>query len=370
MFLKILLTVCLLLASAPSFAQTTPVRFINDWKWEGQAAPLLLALDNGYFEQEALDVTLEMGKGSLDALPKVASGEYDLGSADINSLIKWRVDNPDVDMKAVYIIYNSPPFAVLGRPSLGVTGPLDLEGRTLGAPAFDGAFAQWPAFVEANGILEDRVSIKDVGFPVREPMLAAGDVDAITGFSFTSYITLQQNGVPDTDISLMLMSDFGLDLYGNAIIVNPDFLTENPGVVRAFLRAAVRGFQETIANPTNAVDHVVSRVEGADKEVELKRLVMAIGHHIVTDEVRDIGLGGIVNARLEKSIAQLDSIHDFAVKPSASDVFDESFLPAISARTIVEPPGADGETSTPNNASIDTEEVDPNSSVSDSNLAQ
>lgn len=332
----LLLAITLCVSSASIHAADTSIRFINDWKWEGQAAPLLLALDNGFFAEESLDVSLEIGKGSLDALPKVASGEFDMGSADINSLITWRDKNPDVDMKAIYIIYNSPPFAILGRPSLGVTGPQDLEGHILGAPAFDGAFAQWPAFVVANGILEDRVTIKDIGFPVREPMLAAGEVDAITGFSFTSYIGLQNNGVPASDISLMLMSDFGLDLYGNAIIVNPDFANDNPLAVKAFLRAAVRGYQDTIGNPTAAVEHVLSRLEEPNKEVELKRLIMAIGHHIVTDEVRSDGLGGVIPSRLEKSIAQLDSIHGFSQKPLASDIFNSSFLPALSARRLPE----------------------------------
>lgn len=331
---RILVAAASLLCASLASANTTTIRFINDWKWEGQAAPLLLSLDQGYFAEEGLDVTLDKGTGSVDAIPKVASGEYDVGSADINSLITWRMQNPDVDMKAIYIIYNSPPFAVLGRPSLGVVGPLDLEGRTLGAPQFDGAFAQWPAFVVANGILEDRVDIQDVGFPVRESMLAAGDVDAITGFSFSSYISLQNNGVPDEDISLMLMSDFGLDLYGNAIIVNPDFAAENPGAVKAFLRAAIRGYQSTIANPTAAVEHVISRVEDANTEVELQRLVMAIGHHIVTDEVRALGLGDVVDSRLEKSIAQLGGIHDFAELPAVSDIFDNSFLPSIANRQV------------------------------------
>lgn len=330
------LTAAFSVASASSSAADTAVRFINDWKWEGQAAPLLLALDDGYFTDEALDVTLAIGKGSLDALPKVASGEFDMGSADINSLITWREQNPDIDLKAIYIIYNAPPFAVLGRRSLGVTGPLDLEGHTLGAPAFDGAYAQWPVFVTANGILAKNVTIQDVGFPDREPMLAAGEVDAITGFSFTSYIALQNNGVPENDISLMLMSDFGLDLYGNAIIVNPDFARENPGAVKAFLRAAVLGYQATIANPTAAVEHVLSRNENPDRDTELRRLIMAIGHHIVTDEVRSSGLGGIIEQRLEKSIAQLASIHEFSEIPSANDIFDDSYLPSIESRLLKE----------------------------------
>ena len=345
--LKLLILLSLALGSTISHATDVSIRYINDWKWEGQAAPLLLAMDKGFFAQEGLAVTLDEGSGSVNAIPKVASGEYQLGSADINSLIKWRAENPDVDMKAIYIIYNSPPFAVLGRVSQGVFGPLDLEGNVLGAPAFDGAFAQWPAFVAANGILEERVEIVDVGFPEREPMLAAGEVDAITGFSFTSYITLQQNGVPDTDISLMLMSDFGLDLYGNAIIVNPEFATSNPDAVKAFLRAIILGYQDTIANPTAAVEHVVSRVEGADPAIELKRLIMAIGHHIVTDEVRARGLGGVVNSRLEKSIAQLDSIHDFPQTLVSDEIFDASFLPSLSTRQIERVHQEDSETKLP-----------------------
>lgn len=328
--------VCLLISflSGPLLAAETTLRFLNDWKWEGQSAPLLMADDLGYFASESLDVSLHPGNGSVKALPLVASGEYQMGSADINSLISWRSENPDIDMKAIYIIYNEPPFAVLGRPSLGVTGPLDLEGRRLGAPRFDGAFAQWPAFVRANGILEERVDIADVDFPEREPMLVAGEVDAITGFSFSSYITLQSSGVPSDDISLMLMSDFGLDLYGNAIIVNPEFAAEHPQAVKGFLRAIVRSFQQTVANPAAAIDHVMARNPDAEREIELQRLVMAVGHHIDTPEVRSIGLGAIVEARLQKSIEQLDYIHDFASPPVARQVFDDSYLPAYEARLL------------------------------------
>lgn len=334
MFIRLTLAVAALLFGSIAKADTTTIKFINDWKWEGQGAPLLLALDKGYFNQEALDVTLDKGTGSLNAIPKVASGEYQLGSADINSLIKWRSENPEMDMKAIYIIYNVAPFAVLGRRSLGVTGPLDLEGHTLGAPAQDGAFAHWPEFVLLNGILEDRVTIQDVGFPVRETMLVDGEVDAITGFSFSSYITLKQKGVPDEDISLMLMSDFGLDLYGNAIIVNPEFAEQQPWAVRAFLRAVIRGYQETIANPAAAVEHVVRREEASDADIELQRLVMAIGHHIVTDEVRSLGLGGIVESRLEKSISLQNSVHNTDDTLTSMDIFDDSFLPSLASRQV------------------------------------
>jgi len=259
-----------------------------------------------------------------------------MGAADINSLIKFRDKNPDIDLKAIFVIYNSPPFAIIGRKSQGVSGPMDLEGKVLGAPAADGAFAQWKAFVRANGIDADQVTIENVGFPVREPMLAQGKVDAITGFSFSSYINLKANGVPTDDISLMLMSDFGLDLYGNVIIVNPDFAQENPDAVRSFLRATTRGFKDTIANPADAVKHVMNHNDVAREEVELERLIMAIGHHIATDEVRLNGIGSVLMARLEKSIEQISHSYDFDNQPTANEIFDEQYLGDVESRMLGE----------------------------------
>lgn len=322
------IAMALCLATVVSLAaKPAPVRFINDWQWRGPAAPLLLAYDEGYFDEEGIDVTLVPGKGSTDALSRIASGEFDLGSADMNALAIWRDENPGKDLKAIYVIYNSAPLAVLSRPSLGVIGPQDLEGRTLGAPPTDGAFAQWPTFVVANGIIEDRVTIRDVSFSEREALLAQGEVDAITGFSFTSWVGLQSSGVPSSDISLMLMSDFGLDFYGNVIVVNPGFAEQHPEAAKGFIRAAIRGYQDTIANPSAAIDHVLSRAPQLQGEPELTQLVMAIGHHIVTEEVRTSGLGAVDEHRLNSAIAQLDSVHQFAQAPGAADLFDDSFLP-------------------------------------------
>ena len=118
---------------------STSIRFRNDWKWEGPAAPLLMALDRGWYAEAGLDVAVDIGMGSREAIPRVAhGGNWHLGSADINSLIKFRDRNPDLLPTAVMMVYNEPPFAIVGRKSLGVTVPKDLEGKTLGAPASDG----------------------------------------------------------------------------------------------------------------------------------------------------------------------------------------------------------------------------------------
>ena len=326
--------VAMALGSASAHAQQA-IKFTLDWKFEGPAAPFVVAIDKGFYKAEGLDVTIDTAGGSLEPLNRIASGTYDIGFGDINSLIKFRDANPNVPIKAIYMVYNKPPFSIVGRKSRGVVKPKDLEGRKLGAPAPDGAYAQWPIFVKANSIDASKVTIENVGFPVREPMLAAGQVDAITGFSFSSYINLKDRGVPADDITVLLMADYGVNLYGNAIIVNPKFAAEKPDAVKAFLRAFNKGMHETIKNPGSSVESVIKRNDVAKKEVELERLNMAIRDNMLTGEVKKNGFGAVEMGRLDGSIEQIGLTYKWkGTPPKGSDIFDASFLPDAATRKV------------------------------------
>ncbi len=320
--------------AATASAQDTDLKFALDWKFEGPSAPYLLAAENGYYADAGLNVTIDSGQGSLEAIPRVASGTYQMGFADINSLIKFKDQNPDLDVKAVMMVYNAPPFAIISLKGSGIESPKDLEGKTLGAPAPDGAYAQWAAFVKANDIDASTVTIENVGFPVREPMLASGQVDAITGFSFSSFLNLKNAGVADEDISVMLLTDNGLDLYGNAIIVNPDFAAENPEAVTAFLAATIKGLKDAIANPAAGAAAVVARNDVARPEIEQERLKMAIRDNFITDEVRTNGFGAIDEARFARSIEQIADTYEFQTEVTVADVFTSEFLPPMAERAV------------------------------------
>jgi NitT/TauT family transport system substrate-binding protein len=317
--------------SAPAQA---PVKFTLDGKIEGPVAPFLVAVDKGGFKAQGVEVTIDSAPAASESITRVASGNYDMGVADINALMKFRDQNPGTPVRAIFIVYNKPAFAIVGRKSRGVAKPKDLEGRKLGAPPADAAYAQWPIFVSANAIDAAKVTILNVAVPVREPMLASGEVDAISGLSFSSAPDLKQRGVPPDDVNVLLMADYGVELYGSAVLVNSKFAMERPEAVTAVLRGLVTGLNETVRNPFMAIESVLRRNDTAVKAVELERLRMAIQDNILTDEVKANGYGGVDGERFERAIDQLGLAHSFKAKPKLSEVFDPSFLPAAAERTL------------------------------------
>lgn len=333
MFHRLGLFAALMLTATPLCAETA-MPFALDWKFEGPAAPYVLAVDKGYYSAEGLAVEVTEGAGSLDAIPKVATGAFPVGFTDINSLMKFLDQNPGAPVKAVMMVYDKPPFAVVGRKSLGVTGPKDLEGKVLGAPPPDGAWAQFPIFAAENGLDMAKITVEPVGFPVREPMLAEGKVAAITGFSFTSTLNAERLGVPADDLSVILMADHGVALYGNAIIVNTDFAKDHPAEVTGFLRATARGWKDAIAAPEAAVAALAAKNPAADAGLETKRLELSIAGNVLTDWVKVHGMGGVDPERFAKAIEQLATTYAFKTKPAMADVFDASFLPADGSLTL------------------------------------
>ena len=324
----------LLSCAAVAASAQTPIKFALDWRFEGPASPYFVALDKGYYKAEGLDVTIDTGNGSTEAINRAASGAYQFVFGDINTLVRFRDKPENKKLKMVLMVYNAPPFAIVSLKKGGISKPKDLEGKTLGAPAADGAYAQWPAFVKKNGIDVSKVKIENVGFPVREPMLVEGKVDAITGFSFSSYMNLRGRGIAQDDINVMLMRNLGLELYGNGIIVDAEYAAKNPKIVQGFIRATIKGWQETIRDPKASMASLMKRNNILNDGQEFVRLKMAIDQNVMTPEVVANGFGGVDAKRLTRSIDQIGEGFKYTNKPKADDIFDGAYLAPKAERMI------------------------------------
>lgn len=325
---------CLVAVSSSSAWAVDKVKFTLDWKFEGNAAPFLLAQDQGYFAAEGLDVTIDTGNGSAGSVIRVASGTYDIGAADLNSLVEFNAGNPDRALKAYFMLYDENPSAIFALKKSGITKPKDLEGKTLGAPVFDAARKLFPAFARATGVPTGAVKWESMDPPLREPMLARGQVDAISGFYFTSLLNLKAQGVDPKDLVIMKYSDYGMAFYSNALIASPALMKSNPDLLKRFARAVAKGWRDAIKNPPAAIEALKKRDPLINPAVELERLNMVIKDNVLTPDVKANGMGAIRPERMAKAIEQLSDAFTLTKIPAVEDIFTDAYLPAKADRML------------------------------------
>ncbi|HAP11801.1 MAG TPA: nitrate ABC transporter substrate-binding protein, partial [Afipia sp.] len=249
------------LGAMPGVAASA-LHFSFDRPIDGSAAPFILASSKGLFRAEGLNVTTDAATGSQDAIARVASGNSDMALADINSLIRYRDTEGSLPIKAVFVVYNKAPYAIIARKSRGIATMSDIDGKTIGVVDGDLAARMWPTIARKNDIKLDKVRTEKISAAVREPMLSAGQVDGVTGFSFLSAINLRDRGVPANDLAVLRFSEFGSEVYGHALIVNPKYAAANPDAVKAFVRATIAGLRLAIKEPVRAADEVGTQMSG------------------------------------------------------------------------------------------------------------
>ena len=307
----------------------TPIKFQLDWRFEGPAALFLHPTAKGYFKAAGLDVTVDAGNGSGAAVTRVASGAYDMGFADMAALMEFHANNPDSPNKpvAVMVVYNNTPASVMALRKSGITKPADLTGKKLGAPVFDAGRRAFPIFAKANNV--GAVNWTAMDPTLRETMLMRGDVDAITGFTFTSLLNLEARGAKPADVVILPYADFGVKLYGNVIIASPKLIKENPAAIKAFLSAFAKGAKEVLANPAVAIESVKARDGIISSELETRRLKLAIDTVVNSPDARAEGFGAINAGRLSLMASQVSDAFRTKSRVNPDAVWNGTMLPPV-----------------------------------------
>jgi NitT/TauT family transport system substrate-binding protein len=322
------------LALIPLTAQAqTKIKMVLNWKYQGPQAWFFMAQDKGYFKAEGLDVEIDQGEGSSASITKVAGGAYQAGFGDLNALIDLAAKRPAEAPVGVYMIYNTPPFTIVVKKDSPIKTPKDLEGKTIGGPANDGALKLFPAFAKVAGIDASKVNITNMTPNLREQMLLRGQVDAIFGFINTVYFSAKLVGIdPERDLRFINYADYGMDLYSNAIVFSRAFAKENPKAVAGFVKAVNRAINESLADPEVAMDHVMKREPLLKRAVEKERLMATLKQEMGHPEIARIGLGDVDADRLKRAIALVVDANGLQRTPTNDEVFDRSFLPPKSER--------------------------------------
>ena len=316
-----------------SAAKLIPLKFTLDFRVTGQTSPFFLALNKGYYKDEGLDVTIDVGAGSVASITRIASGVYQMGLGDISSLVEFNAQTPGTPLvQAVYQYYNRAPFAIIGRKDRGITTDFNsLAGKRIAAAAVESTRRVWPLVAKKARIKPDIFNWVTTDFSARDNVLIRGDVDGATYFH-DSAVSLFTRMKLD-DLSVLPYANAGVNLYGNAILASNAMTTQSPQVVAAFLRATNRAIVEALANPSAAIAATRQREPILDEKVELERWrITAL--YVAAADTKGHGLGDIRKPILEQQVDDVVEVFSLKTPPSAEGLFNRSMLPAKSERMV------------------------------------
>ena len=330
----IILLLAIVAATAPARAQSTDVRFVLDFLLQGQQSAFVLGREKGYYAAQKINLTaFDPGRGGADSITKVASGTHEIGFGDLSAMIEFNARNPGRELIAVLLIYDQAPLSIISLKKSKIEKPADLEGRRGGAPTVDATYRLFNVFARFNGIDPARVQWANVQPQVREPMLLRGEIDFAAAWVMTAVPSLTGLGVKREDINVMMLRDYGLDLYANAVFTTPAFAKQHPDAVRGFVKATIQSWLHAAADPDAAIMALKRAEPLSDPSVEIGRLKSAL-EFVVTPGVRKTGIGQVDPERLNKHIDIVTAGFQLPRKLTPDMVFDSTFLPPAAERQV------------------------------------
>jgi NitT/TauT family transport system substrate-binding protein len=322
-------------------AAQSAVTILLDSPFKASSAFFIVAQEKGYFAREGLNVTLETGVSSAETIKNLGSNAYDIGFADINTLIRLREQIPSPHAKAVMILHDKSTYVLVGRKSRGMNGALStFQGRLVGGAAKDPAYEHWPVFQalyqeEKEGEPRSlQIHLEPVSAAIREPMLIQGELDAVLGSAPSVISILRARNVPIDEMTTIIMSDYGLKLYGHALIASPEMMDKKPELIGKVIKALVASVQDVIKDPQGAITLVQNRGQNIRADIENDRLGLLLKDFVITPHVRANGIGDVEEIRFHEALDQLNRAQAFKSRPNTQDIFTRAYLPPVEERQL------------------------------------
>ena len=291
-----------------------------DWVTYGRHAPFYIAKEKGYYDNVGLAVDIVRGYGSTDAVAKVDIGTVDFAFGDLGSLAMARAGGSKVKMVAM--IYSKAPFTIYSLPEAGINEPKDLEGKSIAAMSTgDVNYVLFVPFAELNDIDAGLVEWVFMSPPLKVPALLQGTVDSITEFIMT---TPEFTGIRP-DVKIMMLADYGLDIYSNGLLARESTINTDPDLVRKFVQATLKGYRYGLEHPDEAVDILLKYQPQLDRN-KARAEVDIVKDIVLVPDVLELGMGWMSENKVRFTRDIYFESYDITEEVPVGDLYTLEFL--------------------------------------------
>lgn len=310
--------------TAPQVQKLESITFVLNWAISGEQAGIVVAVDEGFYADEGLAVTILRGFGSTDTSKRVFAGEGEFGFVDTVAMIKARAEG--IKLKQIGMGYHLSPVGLFGLPGVGPTTVDEIRGKTIGCTSGSTDTIQFEIVCALNNIdVDTEVDRIWLAPPAKVPAVLSDEVDGVSGYDTGEGAQIAFGAdIAWADVTKLMYRDCGVDTYGNGLVATESYIEDNPDVVERFVRATMKGWTYAIENPEEAVDIVVKMFPELEEESVALEWDITIGH-IWNEETQQTGIGHMIEDKMQESIDI--TVEVFGIDPiPVEDVYTNEFV--------------------------------------------
>ena len=309
-------------SSAPAQTSLTSVSLRLDFLPAGYHAPLFLAAQRGYYREHGIDLQISDGRGSNPSLQSVAAGNDLIVLANYGTMTEGITKGMPVI--GVGGLIQRLPDAVISLKGSGIKTPKDLEGRSMTIPPASAVFKLFAAFVTATGIDMSKITQVQTDSNAVLTGLLQGQVDFTTGWVFTDALKVESQKPIDPP---MLFADYGVNVLAAGFVVQKATATTKGDIIRRFLTATAKGYQEGLKDPEAAVAAMIQARPSGSNELWLKQLKL-VGPFLQTERSKGLGFGWTAHEDWVQTVDILKKYFGMTASVDPASLYTNDFLPS------------------------------------------
>jgi len=291
-----------------------------NWYLGGLHVPFYYGKDKGYYAAEGIDLTINEGRGSANTVQVVAAGSDTFGLADSSSVILTAAKGADI--KSVMSLLNTTGYSVVSLADANIKTPKDLEGKKVAVTPGDPLGSMLQAVCKANNVDCAKIGMVQVDPAAKVVAVLEKKTDALLGGADDQYFLIKYKG---GNPSAMRYADWGANIVGMTIMTTSDTIKKNPDLVKRFVRATVKSWDEAKKNPNAAVDAAMKAKPDLNRQSTLDQLMVDIDLLDSKNSKGRIGWGA--QADWDQTLAILRNYRELSTDKTWTAFHTNEFLP-------------------------------------------